>query len=74
MMNEQQLEDLCIGWFQETGWQFARGLDIAPEGSSPERADYRQVVLRDRLLRCAHWRESIRSFRPARWIKQFTPC
>ncbi len=50
MMNEQQLEDLCIGWFQETGWQFVHGPDIAPDGASPERADYRQVILRDRLL------------------------
>lgn len=29
MLNEQQLEDLCIGWFQETGWQFAHGPDFA---------------------------------------------
>jgi type I restriction enzyme R subunit len=50
MMNEQQLEDLCIGWFQEAGWHFARGADIAPEGINPERTDYRQVLLRDRLL------------------------
>lgn len=50
MMNEQQLEDLCIGWFQETGWQFVHGPDIASDGASPERADYRQVILRDRLL------------------------
>jgi len=50
MLNEQQLEDLCIGWFQQTGWQFAHGPDIAPEGDRPERADFRQVVLRDRLL------------------------
>ena len=50
MMNEQQLEDLCIVWFQETGWQFVHGPDIAPDGASPERADYRQVILRDRLL------------------------
>jgi len=50
MMNEQQLEDLCIAWFQETGWQFVHGPDIAPDGSNPERADYRQVILRDRLL------------------------
>jgi predicted RNA-binding Zn-ribbon protein involved in translation (DUF1610 family) len=50
MMNEQQLEDLCIGWFQETGWQFVHGPEIAPDGSSPERADYRQVILLDRLL------------------------
>ena len=50
MMNEQQLEDLCIGWFQETGWQFVHGPEIAPDGASPERADYRQVILHDRLL------------------------
>lgn len=50
MMNEQQLEDLCIGWFQEIGWNFVHGPDIAPDSNSPERADYRQVILRDRLL------------------------
>lgn len=50
MMNEQQLEDLCIAWFQEAGWNFVHGPDIAPEGTNPERADYRQVILRDRLL------------------------
>ena len=50
MLNEQQLEDLCIGWFQQTGWPFAHGPDIAPEGARPERADFRQVVLRERLL------------------------
>lgn len=49
-MNEQQLEDLCIGWFQETSWQFAHGPDIAPDGENPERADYRQVILCERLL------------------------
>ena len=50
MMNEQQLEDLSIVWFQEAGWQFVHGPDIALDGDTPERADYRQVILRDRLL------------------------
>ncbi|PJG59708.1 type I restriction endonuclease subunit R [Aeromonas cavernicola] len=50
MLNEQQLEELCIGWFQEAGWRFAHGPDIAPDSSAPERTDYRQVVLRERLL------------------------
>lgn len=50
MMNEQQLEALCIGWFKETGWQFVHGPDIAPDGTNPERAGYRQVILRDRIL------------------------
>ena len=50
MLNEQQLEQHCIGWFQEAGWQCVHGPEIAPEGIKPERADYRQVILRDRLL------------------------
>jgi type I restriction enzyme R subunit len=50
MLNEQQLEEQCIRWFQETGWRYVHGPDMAPDGSNPERADYRQVLLRDRLL------------------------
>ena len=50
MPNEQQLEEHCIHWFEETGWRYAHGPDIAPEGVSADRADYRQVVLRGRLL------------------------
>jgi type I restriction enzyme R subunit len=50
MLNEQQLEDQCVAWFQQAGWRYAHGPDIAPEGAHAERADYRQVVLRDRFL------------------------
>ncbi|MBQ0961021.1 type I restriction endonuclease subunit R [Ideonella sp. 4Y11] len=50
MLNEHQLEEQCISWFQEGGWQFVHGPDIAPEGLNAERADYRQVLLRGRLL------------------------
>ncbi|MCW8163506.1 type I restriction endonuclease subunit R [Verminephrobacter aporrectodeae subsp. tuberculatae] len=50
MMNEQQLETLCLTWFQETGWRYIHGPDIAPDSSTPERADYRQVLLCERLL------------------------
>lgn len=50
MLNEQQLEELCLSWFQQVGWQLAHGPDIAPDSSAPERTDYRQVVLRERLL------------------------
>ncbi|EON19376.1 HsdR family type I site-specific deoxyribonuclease [Cupriavidus sp. GA3-3] len=49
-MNEQQLEELSLGWFQEVGWQHLAGPHIAPDSSSPERTDYRQVILRERLL------------------------
>jgi hypothetical protein len=30
MLNEQQLEDLCIGWFQETGWRLFMGRTSRP--------------------------------------------
>ena len=49
MINENQLETQCLTWFQETGWEFAHGPDIAPDSSSSERTDYREVVLKDRL-------------------------
>lgn len=50
MINEQQLEELCISWFEDIGWRIAYGPDIAPDSSAPERSDYRQVLLRERLL------------------------
>lgn len=50
MVNEQRLEELCLEWFQEIGWRFESGLDLAPDGEQPARTDYRQVVLRERLL------------------------
>lgn len=33
------------------GYEYAHGPEIAPDGASPERADYGQVVLVDRLRR-----------------------
>ncbi len=50
MITEQQLEDLCIGWFGSLGWTYTQGPDIAPDGDQPARSDYRQTVLRERLL------------------------
>ncbi|HRO56439.1 MAG TPA: type I restriction endonuclease subunit R [Nitrosomonas europaea] len=50
MISEQQLEDATIGWFDALGWHYANGPNIAPDGDQPARADYRQAVLRERLL------------------------
>ena len=44
-MTEDQLEQQCLEWFAEGGWEIAHGPDLAPEGEAPERADYRQVLL-----------------------------
>ena len=52
MITEDQLEQLCLAWFKTIGYDYVCGYDIAPDGESPERSDYRQVVLHDRLLAC----------------------
>ncbi len=50
MITEDHLEQLALTWFQDAGWEYCYGPDIAPDGTAPERADYRQVVLTERLL------------------------
>lgn len=49
-ITEDQLEQLCLGWFTSQGYLYKNGYDIAPDGDSPERDDYHQVVLKQRLL------------------------
>ena len=49
MITEDQLEQLSLDWFRETGWEYANGVEISPDGDAPERDDYRVVVLKDRL-------------------------
>ena len=50
MITEDQLEQQCLDWFQSQGYSYVCGYDIAPDGSSPERDDYHQVILKQRLL------------------------
>ena len=52
LINEDQLEKMSISWFEDTGYEYICGYDIAPDGDSPERSDYRQIILHDRLLEC----------------------
>ena len=50
MITEDKLEQMCLEWFREGGYEYAFGPDIAHDGEVPERMDYRQVVLAGRLL------------------------
>ncbi len=50
MITEDQLEQLCLDWFQSIGYDYICGYDIASDGPAPERADYRQIILHDRLV------------------------
>ncbi|WP_269609280.1 type I restriction endonuclease subunit R [Prochlorococcus marinus] len=57
-INEEYLEDMSIEWFKEIGYSFVHGPDLAPDGKSPEREDYCQVILIDRL------RTALKKFNP----------
>jgi hypothetical protein len=45
MITEDQLEQLCSGWFKDQAY------NIAPDGPTPEHEDYHLVILRTRLLK-----------------------
>lgn len=59
-ITEDQLEQLTLDWFKSIGYHYVCGYGIAPDGEAregalgygenPERVDYRQIVLFDRLL------------------------
>lgn len=57
-MTEDQLEQEALGWMAELGYAVHAGPDIAHDGSTPQRASYRQVVLPFRL------REAIQRLNP----------
>ena len=48
-MTEDQLEQETLSWLGSVGYTHLYGPDIAPDGDNPERGDYRQVVLVERL-------------------------
>ncbi len=44
-MNEEQLENRCLEWFRDIGWEVVYGPDIVPDGDNPMRSDYRNILL-----------------------------
>lgn len=46
---ESHVEDATLAWLGELGYGVANGLNIGPDGSTPERASYGEVVLVERL-------------------------
>lgn len=49
IINEESLENVTLNWFTNLNYQVINGLEIAPDGSTPERKDYKEVFLADRL-------------------------
>ena len=48
-MTEDQLEQEALGWLADVGYSLVYGPDMAPDGTAPERDNYRQVILTRRL-------------------------
>ncbi|TAN67212.1 MAG: type I restriction endonuclease subunit R [Methylobacter sp.] len=48
-MTEDQLEQETLSWLADVGYNSAYGPDIAMDGNAPERSNYTQVVLVERL-------------------------
>lgn len=49
MITEDQLEQHCIDWFKNLGWDYVCGYDIAPDSDNPKRKDYKEVIILERL-------------------------
>ncbi|WP_139904960.1 type I restriction endonuclease subunit R [Clostridium thermarum] len=56
---EQQLENAAIEILKELDYEHLYGPDIAPDSESPERDDYREVILKNRVL------DALRRLNPA---------
>ena len=48
-MTENILEQTCLNWLEELGWNTIHGTDIDPGTSNEERSDYSEVILKERL-------------------------
>ncbi|RYE02415.1 MAG: type I restriction endonuclease subunit R [Sphingobacteriales bacterium] len=48
-MTEDQLEQEALSWLVEVGYTHVSGYHMAPDGSAPERDNFRQVLLPQRL-------------------------
>jgi hypothetical protein len=57
MITEDQLEQLAIQWFQDTGWNYVHGAALAPEGVAAEREDTGNIE--HRTLNIEHRREEL---------------
>ena len=50
LITEDHVELQSIEWFKDLGYDYVCGYDVAPDGETPQRTDYRSVTLKDRLF------------------------
>ena len=51
---EDTVEQACLEWLEGLGYAIAFGPDLAPDGITPERPDYKTVILEGRLRSALH--------------------
>ncbi|MEB3259386.1 MAG: type I restriction endonuclease subunit R [Cyanobacteriota bacterium] len=49
LITEDHLEQQCLAWFQDLGYTHVFAPQLDSDGTSPERTDFRQVILTGRL-------------------------
>ena len=54
-MAESGVEEVCLDYFADLGWQVLYGPDIAPGEAWSERSSYRDVLLEGRLRAAISW-------------------
>ena len=52
---ESGVEEVCLDYFADLGWQVLHGPDIAPDEPKGERTSYRDVLLEGRLRAAISW-------------------
>ena len=48
-LDEENVEEIAVGWLRNQGWNIAHGPEIAPDTSGAERGDYSETILTQRL-------------------------
>ncbi|HEV2709889.1 MAG TPA: type I restriction endonuclease subunit R [Edaphobacter sp.] len=51
---ESDVEEEMLGWFEDLGYEVVAGPELAPDGATPERKNYKQVLLEGRLRDALH--------------------
>ena len=51
---ESDVEKEMLGWFEDLDYEVVQGPELAPDGATPERQSYKQVILTERLESALH--------------------
>ena len=49
IIDEEKVELQSLEWFKEIGYTYKNGYEISPEGKNPERIEFKEVILEERL-------------------------